>query len=164
MKAVMYILIILSVSVGGCSRKADVDELSQHFEQHRAQFDALADAACSYYASFPRGFDIFEVDAPVVYLEHHAQYAAQMNSLLKEINESRIILHRSGNTECSLFLRQWAVVDAEGSSHMGYSYHPSKLSEYNPAIHQKDNRNTRENIYFTKALADGWYIEYVNTP
>ncbi|WP_261373457.1 hypothetical protein [Rheinheimera sediminis] len=47
---------------------------------------------------------------------------------------------------------------------MAYSYQPAVLAEFNPEIHMKGKRNTTEKIYFTKARADGWYIDYLKQP
>ncbi|WP_213994678.1 hypothetical protein [Arsukibacterium sp.] len=170
MKFTIYFVLLLSLLLIGCNKaqnvpkRADVDELNQFFYQHQAQFNELASAACAYITTTSLGFNRLRRNAAVTYPEHLAPYAAKMNTLLNLISVDEMILHQATDDDCSLFIRKWAVWHSDGGSHLGYSYQPPKLSEYNPAIHHKDNRNTNERLHFTKPLTDGWYIEYVNLP
>lgn len=73
-------------------------------------------------------------------------------------------LHQDGTAECSVYVTEWDFFFAGEGSYMTYSYQPAAIAEFNADIHLEKNRNTTERIHFTKALADGWYIEYLKQP
>ena len=165
MKPVITFFLACSLLLAGCSEKRpDVEELSQRFFQYQTQFNQLADLSCSLKKSLNAKFHHHKINNALDYPAPIAAEFLKLNTLLKQIEAEGITFSQDGGSECSLFITQWSVWFNGEGSYMGYSYHPSKLNEYNPAIHQKDKRNTKENLHFTKALADGWYIEYVNTP
>lgn len=165
MKAITHTLIMFSVLLASCSEKTpDVEELSQRFLQYQTQFNQLADLSCSLKKSLNAKFHHHKINNALDYPDPIAAEFLKLNTLLKQIEAEGITFSQEGASECSLFITQWSVWFHGEGSYMGYSYHPPKLNEYNPAIHQKDKRNTKENLHFTKALADGWYVEYVNTP
>lgn len=163
-------LIIAATLLVGCNNDnsvVNIDEtvkLTDFFHLNQQQFNNLADASCTYLNNIPINFEVFKVDEPVVYPENLAPYAQKMNFALKKISKSEIVLHQISDTKCTLFIPDKVRWQSEGGSHIGYSYQPPNLNSYDPAIHQFSEENMQKNIHFTKALADGWYIEYLNLP
>lgn len=165
MKSIISLLIACSLLLAGCGKTPDVDELTQQFSQHQTQFKQLAKMSCEVKASLNTTFHHHKINAPLDdYPEHIANQLQKINTLLKDIDAEAISLSQKGEPECSLFITQWSVWFYGEGAYMGYSYQPAKISDYNPAIHQEDKRDPKAPLHFTKALADGWYIEYVNIP
>ena len=165
MKPVITFFLACSLLLAGCSEKRpDVEELSQRFFQYQTQFDQLAELSCRLKASQNMTFHRYRVNTAMDYPEPMASQFLKIDALLKVIGAEDIIFNPDGKPECYLVIVQWSFVFAGDGSSMSYSYLPPKLHEYNPAIHHQDKRNTAEPIYFTKTLANDWYVEYDNTP
>lgn len=170
MKFFIPLLLLFSLVLIGCNKQQnvaeldDINELEQFFHEHQTEFNKLSSNACSFKKNTGLGFYHFTANAPVTYPEQLAHYAAQMEISLRQIRAEEIMLYQKSEGECSLFIKKWVIRQSTGGSHMGYGYQPAKLSEFNQVIHQKDNRDTKQRIFFTKALAEGWYIEYFNEP
>ena len=159
-----FTVLMVSVMLFGCSERPDIAELNQHFVTHQSAFNELADTSCKLKSVLNTKFHHYKIDTALEYPEHLANEFLKINTLLKKIDAKGIVIHQDGEPECSLYIPQRSFGFAGGGSDMGYSYQPAKLTEYNPAIHLKENRNFREKIHFTKPLADNWYIEYRNIP
>jgi hypothetical protein len=150
--------------LSSCSERRDVDEMTQHFQLHQDKFKQLAVAACSLRATLDTRFHRYYADTAEQYPAEVAPLLKQLDQLLEDIDKEDMTLLQEGTAECSLSVNEWDVFFAGEGSYMVYSYQPAVIAEFNPEIHRKGKRNTTEKIYFTKALADGWYIEYLNEP
>ena len=82
----------------------------------------------------------------------------ELEPLLEEVGADSIVIE--GNTNCSLYLPVWGYGFAGDSNEMGLRFQPEQLYPFNPAIHLKENRDMKTDIRFTKALANGWFIDY----
>ena len=159
-----FIMLLLISMISGCTERPDIDELSQIFTTHRSSFNQLADTGCQLKSMLNTKFHHYKIDTASEYPEHLAEHVLKINTLLHNIDAKSLVIHQDGQPECSLYIRQWSYGFAGDGSYMGFSYQPAALAEYRPAIHLRENRNFREKMHFTKPLADGWYIEYVNQP
>jgi hypothetical protein len=150
--------------LSSCSERRDVDEMTQHFQVHQDKFKQLATAACSLKATLNTGFHRYWIDTAEQYPAELAPLLKQLDQLLEDIDKEDMTLRQDGAAECSVYVTEWSVFFAGEGSYMAYSYQPAVIAEFNADIHLEKSRNTTERIYFTKALADGWYIEYLNEP
>lgn len=159
-------LLVFSLTLFSCSKRADINELTHHFFEHQSAFNKLTDIACALNSSLNTQFHNYKIDTAMEYPEHLATQFIKVNSLLRRINAEGIAISPPSDDklECSLFISHWAFGFAGAGSEIGYSYNPSKLEKYDAAIHQPENMNFREYIHFTKYLANNWHIEYVNNP
>lgn len=169
MKLQVY-LFFFSLFLVGCHKPQnvadldDINELEEFFYNHQAGFNELASTACTFKKNVGLGFYRFIADAPATYPEHLEKHATQMATLLSQIRVKEIMLFQASDSNCSLFIKKWIFLHSEGGSHMGYIYQPLNFNEFNPDVHEKDKRDIKTRIYFTKELTDGWYIEYLNEP
>ncbi|EGM79464.1 hypothetical protein Rhein_0348 [Rheinheimera sp. A13L] len=138
--------------------------MTQYFQVHQDKFKQLASVACSLKATLNTKFHRYWIDTAEQYPAEVAPLLKQLDQLLEDIDKEDMALLQEGTAECSLIVAEWSVFFAGEGSYMIYSYQPAAIAEFNADIHLEKNRNTTERIHFTKALADGWYIEYLNEP
>jgi hypothetical protein len=147
--------------LASCGKPADIDELSQHFFEHKKDYIELANISCAVKAELNTKFLNYEVHSGESYPDELRTQFEQIDELLAQVDSDHLVL---SGVNCTLFMESWSWWLAGEGTYMGYSYQPDVITEFNPKIHLQENRNPREKIHFTKALADGWYIEYLNEP
>lgn len=156
----------LLIMLSACSKRTDVQDLSAYFFENQLAFNQIRDIGCSLNETLNTQFHYYKADTALQYPEHLATQFMKIDKMLKKMKATGITIrpHLKSGAECSLYIRSWAFGFAGDGGEMGYNYQPAKLFEYDPAIHLEENRNFKEKIHFTKALSDGWFIEYVNEP
>lgn len=159
-----FLVFLLISTIFGCTKRPDIDELSQLFTMHHSAFNDLAKTGCELKSLLNTRFHHVKIDTALEYPEYLTNHFLEINALLKRLEAKSMVIHQDGPSECSLYIPQWSFGFAGDGSDMGFSYQPATLAEYNPTLHLKEKRNFREKIHFTKPLADSWYIEYVNQP
>ncbi|EGM78991.1 hypothetical protein Rhein_0849 [Rheinheimera sp. A13L] len=150
--------------LSSCSERRDVDEMTQHFQLHQDKFKQLAAAACSLKATLNTKFHRYDINTAEQYPAELAPLLKQLDQLLADVDKEDMALLQEGTAECSLIVTEWSSFFAGEGAYMAYSYQPAVIAEFNPDIHMEGKRSTTEKIYFTKALAYGWYIEYLKQP
>ncbi|MBU2394831.1 MAG: hypothetical protein KKH70_15975, partial [Gammaproteobacteria bacterium] len=143
--------------LSSCSERRDVDEMTQHFQLHQDKFKQLAATACSLKATLNTGFHRYWIDTADQYPAEVAPLLKQLDQLLEDIDKEDMTLHQDGTAECSVYITEWDFFFAGEGAYMAYSYQPAVIAKFNPDIHLEGKRSITEKIYFTKALADGWY-------
>lgn len=161
MKTIIFLLIACCSLLTGCSKRSDVEELTQRFFQHQDSYNQLAEVSCAVKAKLNTKFFSYNISTTTNYPVDLAPGFEKIDALLSQIDSNHIVFSESN---CALFIETWSFWLSGEGAYIGYSYQPAKLSEYNPAIHLEKNRNFREKIHFTKPLSDGWYVEYANEP
>ena len=150
--------------LSSCSERRDVDEMTQHFQLHQDKFKQLAATACSLKATLNTKFHRYDIDTAEQYPAEVAPLLKQLDQLLEDIDKEDMTLHQDGTAECSVYITEWDFFFAGEGAYMAYSYQPAMIAKFNPELHLEGKRSITEKTYFTKALADGWYIEYLKQP
>ena len=92
-----------SLTLLGCSKRADINELTHHFFEHQSAFNKLTDIACALNSSLNTQFHNYKIDTAMEYPEHLATQFIKVNSLLRRINAEGIAISPPSDDklECS---------------------------------------------------------------
>ncbi|MDP4537356.1 hypothetical protein Q3O60_14275 [Alkalimonas collagenimarina] len=169
----LYFLMISVLTLTACDKRPDVEVLEQRFYQHHAQFNALANIACSIKADLNTPYFRYYIHTEMErepylkprleQLKHNPNFQPhleQLDQLLHQIDVDVIVLQQNDSHECSIFVPEWDISFAGKGTSLSYTYQPAKLADYNADVFFQGDPDTIENSHFTKPLADGWYIEY----
>ncbi len=157
-------LFVLYQCSQAAAERSGVPELTPHFFQHRAEFQQLTTLACAVQKQMNSRHKVYKPGTAPEYPMPLAADFAKIDRLIRQIGGESLILQQGADGGCSLLLRQWGFTFAGDSTAMSYSYNPSRLADYIPQLHDLDKHNPQEPVYFTKPLADGWYVEYDYSP
>ncbi|WP_419571439.1 hypothetical protein [Rheinheimera sp.] len=157
-------LFVLYQCSQAAAERSGVPELTPHFFQHRAEFQQLTTLACAVQKQMNTRHEVYKPGTAPEYPMPLAADFAKIDRLIRQIGGGSLILLQGADGGCSLLLLQWGFVFAGDSVEMSYSYNPSRLADYIPELHDLDKHNPQEPVYFTKPLADGWYVQYDYSP
>lgn len=158
----LYFLIISVFIFTACDKRPEIDALEQHFYQHQAQFENIAEIACSIRSELNTLWLRYEVNSGQQFSDSLFEEFQMLDQLMTKIGAEDIVLQQKGAPDCTLHITQWSSAFAGSGTTIGFSFQPTEIIEYHPDLY--DTKGTpqaeQREIRFTKPLTNGWYIEY----
>jgi hypothetical protein len=137
------------------SSDPDIPQLEQKYAEKAFIFHEISRLGCEIWRTTNIRWQHFKKGESS---EYSLLLYKELEPLLEEVGSDSIVIE--GDTKCSLYLPVWGCGFAGDSNEMGFIFQPEQIFPFNPAIHLKENRDMKTDIRFTKALANGWFIDY----
>ena len=143
-KSIFITLILLLQS--GCQWRPSYDDMVQHFETHRNEFNAIARLACEIGARKKLRTSTDELTNP------------DLQALLQK-TDVEIIEYKELDGQCVLWLQYYAVGFSGGAWVQEFAYNLPSPLPYDEAFHTPDAiRERKQGAAFDMFLGDGWYF------
>ena len=137
---------VLLFFLAGCERRPNYNDMVQHFETHRSEFNEIARLACEIGARE-------KLRTNIENLSHQ-----DLKALLKSIDVESIS-HKEHDGNCSLRARYYGIAFGGSGWIQEYAYNLPSPLPYDEAFHSPEAINERnQDEAFDMFLGDGWYF------